>query len=56
MKFSMSKNVFDHLLATWAKVKSRSKNRDADHQSFNEKEVEAELQGLIENINAVVGK
>ena len=56
MKFSMSKNIFEHLLATWAKPKGHSRNKDAENQPFDEKEVEAELQGLIENINSVVRK
>jgi len=56
MKFSMSKNIFEHLLATWAKPKGSSKSKDTENQNFNEKEVEAELQGLIENINSVVRK
>ena len=56
MKFSMSKNIFEYLLASWAKPKGSLDDKDADNQNFNEKEVKEELDGLIENINSVVKK
>ncbi len=56
MEFSMSQNVFESLLATWAKSKGSLEERSADTQIYDEKEVEAELRGLIEIINSVVKK
>ena len=56
MKFSISKNIFEYLLLTWFKSRGHVEDKESDKKNFNEDEVKAELEGLIENINSVVKK